>query len=122
MLIGLKTQDGSGNSSVEALMPVRELYVFGAPETTKTITEDYEMTFNDMNILADSTDGNIEIQLLRLAGFEGRPLFFKKISDDSNTVTILPFGDELIDGEESVVLTAQWESLHIQSNVVKDSE
>jgi hypothetical protein len=120
MLVGLQTEDGSEAVSVEALMPVREVYVYGQPETTVTITESdspYQWRWSDMNVYADCSDGPVEIDLLPMVSYAGRPAFMKKISLDSFTVTIKPFADERIDGESEVILADQWESLHIKSNV-----
>lgn len=100
---------------------MRELFVFGAPETTRTVTADYTQQFSDMNIWVDTTDGPVVIQLLSYQQFPGRPLFIKKVSADSNTVTVLPVDGENIEGEDSWVGSAQWDLLHIQSNVARDA-
>lgn len=120
MLIGLQSMDGNEHRSVEALMPVREAYVFGAPETTITITaadSPYDQRWSDMNILVDSTDGPVEVRLRDYKLVPGRPFVVKKISDDTNAVTITPYSSDKIDGEDSIVLIDQWEKLHVKSKV-----
>ncbi len=120
MLIGLQTMDGGEFKSVEALMPVREMYVFGTPETTITITaadSPYSQTWKDMNLWVDTTDGEVIVNLMPFSLVKGRPLFVKKVSDDANVVTIQASGSETIDGDTALILTAPLQSAHIKSNV-----
>lgn len=46
----------------------------------------------------------------------GRIVVIKKVDSSSNTITIVPFGSQTIDGASSQVIVGQYDSLTIQSN------
>lgn len=67
-------------------------------------------------LLVDATAANRTITLPAASGVSGRIYVIKKIDSSANTVTIDPNAAELIDGAATKVLSAQWDSLTIQSD------
>lgn len=62
--------------------------------------------------LCDATDGNIIINLPACADVEFiPPIHIKKIDASANTVTINPDGTETIDGELTMIINTQWDSV-----------
>jgi len=78
-----------------------------------TIYEDYEATSDNYIILADASWGNITITLPPLAGVDGMELHVKKIDSTANTVTVDAFYDELIENNETYVLSDEDEVVSI---------
>ena len=108
MLVQVLTMDGGGNEAVDALSPIREIYVFGEQENIVTVDADYTVSGEDQNVLVDTTAGDVNIELIPSDAMRGPSLLVKKISTDSNEVTITAAGGEDIDGAATVTLTAQW--------------
>lgn len=79
--------------------------------TTATLTAASESTQ-----LANAASGAIVVNLPAAASAAGQVFNIKKIDSSANTVTIDPNGAETIDGAATSVLTAQYQSLQIQSN------
>ena len=67
-------------------------------------------------VLSDATGGARVLNLPTAASSIHRTYIIKKIDASVNTVTIDGSGVETIDGAATVVLTAQWERITIQSN------
>lgn len=116
LLIAGFTVDDQGNLSSEPNGPLRALYIYGRGWNQRVVTSDTEVLIGDRSIGCDTTAGPINIQLLPSAEMAGQILFIQKISSDSNTVNILPFAGETINGAGSVVLTNQWDVSEIVSN------
>jgi hypothetical protein len=88
LLIGLRTEDGGQAPNVEALTPVREMWITGKPETIRTVTADYTVVQEDQTILCDTSGGSFTITLPSSTSMTGRNLWFWKKTDDANTATI----------------------------------
>lgn len=74
-------------------------------------------------ILANATSGAITVNLPTAASIAGRTYTIKNTGDGSNAVTVDPNGSETIDGDSTVELTNQYNSIKIVSdgtNWVKD--
>ena len=76
-----------------------------------TKTGNYTATPDDDVILVDSSGGNITISIETVANFE-HPLTIKKIAA-GNTVTIDPSGAQTIDGESTIALTRNYQTITI---------
>lgn len=69
-------------------------------------------------LLVDATGASRTINLPAAAGVPGRIYVVKKIDSSANTVVVDPAGAELIDGAATKTLSAQWDSIKIQSDGV----
>lgn len=77
------------------------------PTTTKTTT--YTATTSDQLILCNTGGGTFNIDLYTAVGNAGKKLIFKKISLDSNAVTITPNGSEKVEFNYSIVTLNKFE-------------
>jgi hypothetical protein len=111
LLVQALTLDGGDTESSDVTAPIREIYLFGDPPRVRTVTADTTVAFEDSTILVDSTAGPVAVTLPSGVVLRGRRVAIKKISSDSNDVTINPEPGETIDGASSVVLSVQNESL-----------
>lgn len=82
----------------------------------RTITATGSIATTDSTILCDATSGAITFNLPSAAQGIRSIYHIKKIDASANTVTIDPNGAETIDGAATKVLSAQWQSVTIQSN------
>jgi hypothetical protein len=82
------------------------------------VSSNYSQKLSDAKLLCYSDDGPFDVMLLPQANWTGR-LIVKKMSSDSNTITILPATGELIDGRASLQLVNQYDYfvLDTQQNV-----
>jgi hypothetical protein len=113
ILVGLQTEDGGQNPAIDTLMPVRELYIFGQPEQVILQSGNYAASASDQNILVDTSAGPVTIQLPPRQSMISPKITVKKISADSNAVTIAAASGETIDGAASQSLPAQWSYLTV---------
>lgn len=81
-----------------------------------TKTTAYDMSDFDDVILADATSGNINIKLPNPANSIKKNRDIKKIDSSVNTVTLIPYNTELIDGGSSKVLEAQYQGMTVITN------
>lgn len=82
-----------------------------------TVTSGYNTTINDYTILADATGGAFSINLLAAASVPGIIYNIKKIDNTTiNAVTVQANGGELIDGQNTQILTDQYTNIEIQSD------
>jgi hypothetical protein len=89
--------------------------------TVLTKTSNYTVTSSDRNSLIEvnATTGSLEITLPSAATLEnGFVVSIKKIDSTTNTVTIDPVGSETIDGQTTVVLANQYDTINLVSNGV----
>lgn len=87
---------------------------FALPITTKTA--DYTAGASDYTILVSCSSANITITLPAVASYVGRIYNIKKIDATGYTVIIDGNSSETIDGALTQVISAQYESLQIQSS------
>lgn len=85
-----------------------------------TVTEDTTLSSAHYTVRVDATDDDVVIALPTAAsafadGY-GRVYNVKKIDESANTVTVSADAAETIDGAATQVLTAQWQSMVIQSD------
>ena len=86
------------------------------PTSITTKTTDYTATVNDDVILCDASSGAMTITLFSAVGGEGQQLTIKKIDSSSNNVAIDADGTETIDGELTVCIETQYDSLTLISD------
>jgi len=73
-------------------------------------------TNDEIAILADASSNAITINLPAVATNVNRAFLIKKIDSSANVVTIDGSVSEVIDGETTQLLTAQWTAITIISN------
>jgi hypothetical protein len=88
----------------------------GLQAATVTKTLAYTATSSDFTILCDATTAAFSVTLPAAAANPGRIFNVKKIDSSANAVTIQANGAELIDGANTKVVGAQYQSAQIQSN------
>lgn len=81
-----------------------------------TVSGNTTLNSTHFTVLVDGALGSYTITLPSAASAANRIYVIKKIDATANTVTIDGDGAETIDGASNTVLTAQWESVTIQSN------
>jgi hypothetical protein len=113
ILVALQSEDGGENPGAVAMMPFREIYVFGQPEQVLSVTANYTVSPSDQSILVDTTTGPVTIQLLAAAAMISPSLMIKKISVDTNAVTVLAATGEMIEGSNSYLLPLQYSFFRI---------
>lgn len=77
------------------------------------ITADHDVDSNNFILLCDATAGSITINLPDASANESKILYIKKIDASANTVTIEPFGSQLIEGNSNLVIGTQYDSPEI---------
>lgn len=104
-LNGVLTVD-KGGTGVSSLMELRSVQREFTPINSNTsITVDQDI------ILINSSSGNITLNLPNAV--QGVSFTFKKVSPDTNTITINANGAQTIDGVSSTAITAQWQVLRL---------
>lgn len=88
-------------------VPVFNIHTSDSPYTVKAV---------DYTLLCDAALGAMTLNLPAVAGCGARIYTIKKVDSSANTVTIDANGAELIDGALTKVLTAQYQSVQIQSD------
>jgi hypothetical protein len=79
-------------------------------------TSSYTATAADSVILCNATSGNVTITLPTSVGTKGRQYTIKKTDASANLVIIDGAGAETIDGELTIELAVQYESMTIHSD------
>lgn len=92
----------------------------GTVSAIVTKTGDYTATVTDHTILVDASGGAVVITLPLAANVYangiGREYVVKKIDASGYTVTVDGAGSELIDGDLTKMISAQWTALKLQSS------
>jgi hypothetical protein len=88
-------------------------------QTRQTTTTPYTVAVTDRTLLIDATAGAKTVNLPAAASNKWRVLTIKKIDVSANTVTVDGSGGETIDDALTQVLSAQFESIAIQSDGVE---
>lgn len=84
---------------------------------TLTVLDDpYTILDSDQILLADASGGPITATLPAAAGYTGRIFRLKKLDSSLNAVTLDGFGAETIDGDPTLVLGGQHETVTVTSD------
>lgn len=117
---GAATMSIAGNQvGVRIATPTSFLHVGGSFATaTRSRSRDTTLDSTDFTVLflLSASFGNSSALLPAAATCVGRIYAIKKVDATAYTVTIDPNGAELIEGAATLVLSAQWESVLIQSD------
>jgi hypothetical protein len=114
-LVGGFLIDDRGRPSNELVAPLREIYIFGQPPTVRVVGPDpgpWLSVATDHTLRADTSIGDVVIQLAPLHVYQGRTLY---IANDTgpNTAFVQPSpGEFLFDGSTSVAV-APLETLRV---------
>ncbi len=109
--------DASGRVGVATSTPYSTLQVSGSFATALVLkTSSYSISATDCVILADSTSGALTLTLPTSVGVSGRQYTIKRLNGGSNAITLATTGSQSIDGNGSVVLTAQYERVTVISD------
>lgn len=108
VLIGTDTDDGVNKLQVNGSVKVT-----GLVKAIVAKSANYTLTSADHTV---TTTGNITITLPVASAHTGRVFVIKKMDSSSTTTTVDGNGAETIDGFASITLTAQYESVTIQSD------
>jgi hypothetical protein len=83
---------------------------------SKTVTANYTFDdeYEDVNV--DATSGPITITLPAIATYPGRLLTVRKVDNTTNVVTIAAAGADLIQGNATTTLAAQWKVISLSNN------
>lgn len=84
----------------------------------RTITGAGAITAADDWLEVDSAAGPYTITLPTSVGLGGKVFYFKKITSDTNLITIDPAGAETIDGDPTATFDLQWTEFGLFSNDV----
>jgi hypothetical protein len=100
--------DNQGLESDESVAPMRELFVFGQPPTVRVVGPDpgpWDSLVTDQTIRFDTSGGNdVTVQLLPIAEYQGRTLYFSNDNGPNNGIVQCATGEFLFDGNSSVTL------------------
>ena len=88
----------------------------GTTITTVTKTGAYTLLASDQNVLGDATSGAFTLTLPAAASNSGQVYYITKIDSSTNVVTIDANGSETIDGELTLELGGQYNSVQIISD------
>ena len=112
-----------GLSIVEAILALRDAVLSLSGSSGNFIGDSQVIDANvdvdvenntQSNFLFNCSGGNRTCNLPSCVGKNYR-ITIKKTDNSSNTLTIIPFGDELIDGEENITILIQNDFLTIYS-------
>lgn len=107
-------QGGGANERYHStLAEYTKIQVLG---TISTKTTAYIITSSDYTILADATAASFAATLPTAVGISGTIYNIKKIDSSVNTVTVDTTGGQTIDGTLTQVISAQYDSITVQSN------
>lgn len=102
------------NVGIGTQTPNSRMQVNGSFATaTKRVTGSYTATLDDHVILADASAGNVTITLPATAAINGRQYIIKKTDASANTVSIIGTAGDTIDGQASLMVPTQWQSVMI---------
>lgn len=102
--VGINDDTPNSQLEIKGSLSIASLIV-----TTGTTTLDGTHCY----VRGNAVDGAITINLPSATGLTGRTYIIKKIDASANTVTIDPNSTQTIDGQETYVLSAQWQHVQI---------
>jgi len=107
----------SGNVGIGTWVTSSTLSIQGSmASAVVTKTGAYLASANDYVILVNANSGSVTITLPAVASVPGREYIIKKIDSSANSVIIQANASELIDGQNSVTTTLQYQSYTIVSD------
>ena len=115
-LLRVRTEDVKGHYGPDAYAPFREVYMYGSQGTRTIGSGTTAQLLTDGMLLCDTSGGNVTVNLLAQADVPNMRLLVKKVTSDTNTVTINASGSDTIDGQTSVVLSHLNDLLEIKGN------
>lgn len=81
-----------------------------------TITADYLALVSDRTIKGDASLGDIDLTLPTAVDNEGITFIIKKVDSTTNSIIVTPESGETIDGNSTIEINSQWDTLTIQSD------
>jgi len=81
-----------------------------------TITADYLALVSDRTIKGDASLGDINLTLPTAVDNEGITFIIKKVDSTTNSIIVTPEDGETIDGNSTIEINSQWDTLTIQSD------
>jgi len=90
--------------------------IFTAKFRTAIFTATTTQTISGHTTICNASSGSFTINLTLASYISGIEYVIKKIDSSANTITIKANGSETIDGSNTVVLSAQWKYVKIQSD------
>lgn len=101
---------------VNKVQIIRGLGSSATAAPTNTKTSSYVATVSDYTIRCNASSGVLTVSLPDATLYVGKLYVIKKIDSSANFVVIDPFGTQTIDGNLTVSITTQYQSLTLQSN------
>jgi hypothetical protein len=108
--------NGSATAAITADSAGRATFTGFIAQPSTTLVAGTTLNTTHGLVRVDATVGNLTILLPAAASVSGRQYTVKKVDVSVNTVTVDANAAETIDGAATVVLSAQWDSVTIQSN------
>lgn len=101
---------------IERISP-EEPEVYAAEQNVRRAVGNTVATDSDYMILCDTSAGGFTVSLFSATKM-GRTLVVCKTSSDGNAVSVVPFGNDTIQGSESKSLTTQYDKIVITADGV----
>jgi hypothetical protein len=113
-LFMVRTETTAGAHGPDALVPMREVYLFGMAIPTVLATANITLTGGQQNVDADATAGGFTVTLPPFAGWIGQNITITKMDSTANVVTWqLATGDTIPGIGNTGTITAQGSSITI---------
>jgi hypothetical protein len=115
-LVGGFLVDRAGRISHEEFAVYREIFIYGQPPTVREVGpprfdpdtgQPWEVFATDHTVRADTTDNDVEVQLMPLAVYQGRTLYFSNDNGPNNLIVHCATDELLFDGNAAVTVAPQ---------------
>jgi hypothetical protein len=104
-------------SLMQEILPQSQ--VDGGGEQVKFIAGNYSVLPSDSVVIVDTSTGNVSVNL-PTATLTGKRLVIMKETVDDNSVSVVCFGNDLIQGLASKTLSSQWSKVVLESDGVSN--
>lgn len=93
-------------------------WLYFAPDAASatTITSSTALTYTQSLVFVDATLGSVTLTIPSASGNSGKQFNIKKIDASINTIILDPIGSETIDGDTTLTVLNQYDSVTIASN------